>query len=51
MTNIQLTNEQKEAGLDMVRRRMENTGETWEEARDHICAFLRDYATQLDTRD
>ena len=48
MTNTNLTDEQKQAVDDMVTRRMDNTGETWEQARDHIVQYLRGLASALE---
>ena len=47
MTNANLTDEQKQAVDDMVTRRMDNTGETWEQARDHIVKYLEGLASTL----
>ena len=42
-----LSAEQKAALDDMVRRRMANTGETKEQASDHIAAYLKLRAEEL----
>lgn len=46
MTN-ELTDNQKRAADEMVERRMKNTGETREQAVEHITNFLLTYTQDL----
>jgi hypothetical protein len=46
--STELTNEQIAALEEMIVRRMENTGETREQASAFIANFLREYASTLE---
>jgi len=47
LSNAELTQEMKDAIDDMLRRRMENTGETEQESREFLANYFRERAEWL----